>query len=300
MVLPVIYHEIYSQLELPEKHRYPILKYKFLYESLLSQFSQKIKIFHPNSVSLKKVFRVHDFEYINQLINNKLSLSKMRRIGFPWSEQLIKRTLLSTGGTCLTAEIAINHGVGIHCSGGYHHAHSSFGSGFCLINDLAIAAQSIIDQSLATKILIIDCDVHQGDGTATIFEKSPDILTLSIHCEKNFPSRKPNSDYDIPLEREMKDYEYLDYLKSVIPVIIKQNNVDFVLYDAGVDVHKDDELGYLKLTNQGIYERDFFILNLCKNLSLPVACVIGGGYRNNHQDLVPAHMQLFKAAVEVF
>ncbi|ASK79858.1 histone deacetylase [Paraphotobacterium marinum] len=300
MVLPVIYHEIYSQLELPEKHRYPILKYKFLYESLLSQFSQNIKIFHPNSVSLKKVFRVHDLEYINQLINNKLSLSKMRRIGFPWSEQLIKRTLLSTGGTCLTAEIAINHGVGIHCSGGYHHAHSSFGSGFCLINDLAIAAQSIIDQSLATKILIIDCDVHQGDGTATIFEKNPDILTLSIHCEKNFPSRKPNSDYDIPLEREMKDYEYLDYLKSIIPIIIKQNNVDFVLYDAGVDVHQDDELGYLKLTNQGIYERDFFILNLCKNLSLPVACVIGGGYRNNHQDLVPAHMQLFKAAIEVF
>ncbi|EVU07269.1 histone deacetylase domain protein [Vibrio parahaemolyticus VP2007-007] len=226
--------------------------------------------------------------------------AKMRRIGFPWSEALITRTLTSAAGTLLTAEKALEHGIALHLSGGYHHAHKDFGSGFCLFNDLVIAAKHMLDNEHVDKILIIDSDVHHGDGTATLCQEEPDIVTLSFHCDKNFPARKPQSDLDVPLAKGTDDETFLMTFKEVVEMALNLHRPDMVIYDAGVDIHQDDELGYFDVSTQAIFERDRFLFQLMKNRGIPVAAVVGGGYRTNHADLVPIHMQLIKAATEVF
>ena len=303
-MLPIIYHSIYSELTLPPQHRYPISKYKRLHQAVNEQMSyelesSRIQLIEPVALTVDEVKKVHCSNYIDLLANGQLAESKMRRIGFPWSEQLIQRTLTSAGGTVASAELALEHGLAIHLSGGYHHAHFDFGSGFCLINDLALAAFKALEQPDVDKVLIVDSDVHHGDGTATLCQNMPDVVTLSFHCGKNFPARKPDSDIDIALNREVEDQEFLSTFKSVVETAINLHQPDLVIYDAGVDIHIDDELGYLNVTTDGIYQRDYWLLNHCLNRQLPVGCVVGGGYRTDHQDLVEPHMQLIRAAVKV-
>ncbi|CCN33107.1 putative Histone deacetylase [Vibrio nigripulchritudo SO65] len=305
-MIPVIYHPIYSELSLPPKHRYPITKYRRLYENVVetlehdAQWREGLSFVEPTALSTEQVLEVHDEEYIQLLFSGEMPAAKMRRIGFPWSEQLITRTLTSAGGTVETAKQAIEHGIALHLSGGYHHAHKDFGSGFCLINDLVLAAHEALKNENIDKVLIVDADVHHGDGTATLCEDRCDIITLSFHCDKNFPARKPTSDMDVPLAREIGDEEFLSSFKQVVEMAINIHQPDLIIYDAGVDIHTDDELGYLQVSAEGIYQRDHFIFLTAKNAGIPIASVVGGGYRTEHQDLVPIHRLLIQAAINVF
>ncbi|EJC1447928.1 histone deacetylase [Vibrio parahaemolyticus] len=300
-MLPLIYHPIYSKLELPVGHRYPIMKYQYLYEEVRRGVQAEwVQFFEPQALSIEAIKRVHDADYVDLLAQGNMPAAKMRRIGFPWSEALITRTLTSAAGTLLTAEKALEHGIALHLSGGYHHAHKDFGSGFCLFNDLVIAAKHMLDNEHVDTVLIIDSDVHHGDGTATLCQEEPDIVTLSFHCDKNFPARKPQSDLDVPLAKGTDDETFLMTFKEVVEMALNLHRPDMVIYDAGVDIHQDDELGYFDVSTQAIFERDRFLFQLMKNRGIPVAAVVGGGYRTNHADLVPIHMQLIKAATEVF
>ncbi|MBE3654717.1 histone deacetylase [Vibrio navarrensis] len=304
-MLPLIYHPLYSDLPLPPEHRYPINKYRHLFAEInlqmagSSHWQSNIRFYQPQALSLEDVKQIHCAHYVDLLASGQLPAAKMRRIGFPWSEHLIERTLTSAGGTVLTAQKALQHGLAIHLSGGYHHAHHDFGSGFCLFNDLVLAAHVALRQEGVDKVLIIDSDVHHGDGTATLCQQRDDIITLSLHCEKNFPARKPDSDFDVPLPRESDDDAFLAAFCEVVPMAIHLHRPDLILYDAGVDIHQQDELGYLNVSSEAIYQRDTFLLTLANELSIPLAAVVGGGYRTNHQDLVPIHMQLIHAAMSL-
>ncbi|MGR5176280.1 histone deacetylase family protein [Vibrio parahaemolyticus] len=300
--IPLIYHPIYSALPLPEGHRYPINKYRLLYEAIelkyLSEANHTFVIATPAPVTEQQVKSVHCEHYVDALIKGSLPAAQLRRIGFPWSERLIERTLTSTGGTCLAVELALREGVSIHLSGGYHHAHYDFGSGFCLFNDLVIAARHGLELG-ADKVLIIDSDVHHGDGSATLATHSAEIVTLSLHCDKNFPARKPESDLDVSFPRGAGDKEYLSSFKQVVELALRLHQPDLVIFDAGVDIHQHDELGYLDVTLEGIRERDSWLLTSCERGGIPVACVVGGGYRSNHEQLVPIHMSLIDAAYQL-
>ncbi|BAJ00609.1 histone deacetylase family protein [Shewanella violacea] len=304
-MLPLIYHPIYSQLPLPEGHRYPIMKYQFLYDAIMEKtqndtnWQQEITFFSPQALTLQDIKQVHDADYVDMLACGQLPANKMRRIGFPWSEALMQRTLTSAAGTVLTAHKAIESGVAIHLSGGYHHAHNDFGSGFCLFNDLVLAAHFSLQKDDIHKVLIIDSDVHHGDGTATLCQGRDDIITLSFHCDKNFPARKPDSDLDVPLTRGTGDETFLACFQQVVQMAINLHRPDLVIYDAGVDLHRDDELGYLDISTQAIYLRDLFLLQTMQDNHIPVAAVVGGGYRAKHKDLVPVHFQLFQAALDL-
>ncbi len=281
------------------------MKYQYFYEAILEKTESarnqhRIQFFEPLPLAVADVKRVHDDEYVDLLVSGTLPAAKMRRIGFPWSEGLITRTLTSAAGTVMTAEKALEHGVALHLSGGYHHAHKDFGSGFCLFNDLVIAAKHMLEHDDVDKVLIIDSDVHHGDGTATLCQDEPDIVTLSFHCDKNFPARKPESDLDVPLGRGTGDEAFLMTFKEVVKMALNLHRPDMVIYDAGVDIHTDDELGYFNVSTQGILERDCFLMQQMKQRGIPVAAVVGGGYRTVHEDLVPVHMQLFNAALSVY
>ncbi|RQW64177.1 histone deacetylase family protein [Vibrio viridaestus] len=299
--IPLIYHDIYSQLSLPENHRYPINKYRFLYEYLwehqkMNQWSWNT----PKPIEIQSVTRVHNEQYVHDLCSGVLPLAKMRRIGFPWSESLIQRTLTSAGGTLKTMQMALEHNVAIHLSGGYHHAHFDFGSGFCLFNDLVIAARELLSSNAVERILIIDSDVHHGDGTAALSHDIEGLYTLSFHCEKNFPSRKPDSTMDVPFSVGAEDDAFLETFMSMAFLAVHRYQPDLIIYDAGVDIHIDDELGYLNVSTDALYQRDHYLLSLAKQQKVPVGCVIGGGYRRDHRSLVPLHFQLFRSAQAVF
>nr|WP_086939413.1 histone deacetylase [Thaumasiovibrio occultus] len=303
-MIPLVYHSIYSELPLPPEHRYPIHKYRLLYQAIVHQqqnnplWQRGFSFFQPTPLAIDELKQTHHPDYVDALISGSLPAAKMRRIGFPWSECLITRTLTSAGGTCLTAELAIKHEIALHLSGGYHHAHADFGSGFCLFNDLVLAAKRALNQPGIDRVLIIDSDVHHGDGTATLCDGNDDIITLSFHCDKNFPARKPDSDIDIPFPRELDNVSFLSAFESVVSMAVNCYQPDLILYDAGVDIHCDDELGYFNISTEAILQRDRFMLQLAKQKAVPIACVVGGGYRSQHQDLVPIHLQLFHAAME--
>ncbi len=298
-MLHAVYHPIYSSLPLPETHRFPIHKYRLLYEHLIGEGLLQPEAVHaPTPLTLAQVATVHCPDYVRQFAEGTLDPKAQRRLGFPWSPPLVERTLTACGGTWLTAQLALEHGVACHLSGGYHHAHRTFGSGFCVFNDLVLAARLLLTQHTISRVLILDCDVHQGDGTATLCEDDPDIITCSLHCERNFPARKARSHIDIPLDNGLDDGAYLATLSELLPWLLNLYQPDLVLYDAGVDVHRDDALGYLSLTDAGLLRRDRAVFDAARSRGIPVAAVIGGGYAKQHAELVPRHQQLFVAASE--
>nr|WP_308426206.1 histone deacetylase [Shewanella hanedai] len=282
------------------------MKYQYLYDAIIdktqheSDWREKVALFSPEALTFADIKQVHSDEYVEQLATGTLPANKMRRIGFPWSAQLVQRTLTSAAGTVLTAKLAIEHGVAIHLSGGYHHAHKDFGSGFCLFNDLVLAAHFALQSENIDKVLIIDSDVHHGDGTATLCQGRDDIITLSFHCDKNFPARKPDSDFDVPLTRDTDDDTFLTTFKQVVEMAVNLHQPDLVIYDAGVDLHQDDELGYLNISTPAIYQRDYFLFSTMKSRGIPVAAVVGGGYRTEQTALVPVHFQLIQAAFDIY
>lgn len=295
-MIPLVFHPIYSQLDLPVRHRFPIEKYQGIYDALIARGVHSDCFHTPQPVSQSQLYQVYERDYVDALCSGALDAKAMRRIGFPWSEQLIKRSLTAIGGTCLTVELALAQGKALNLTGGYHHAFADFGSGFCLFNDLYLAASIALTRPGIDSVMIIDCDVHQGDGTARLAADNPGIFTLSLHGEKNFPHRKQVSDLDVGLEKFMEDDAYLSTLDEALTVAFRQCQPDLIIYDAGVDIHIDDDLGLLNITTDGVYRRDCLVMEYCQQHNLPVACVIGGGYQRDISKLVDVHLQLFYAA----
>lgn len=242
---------------------------------------------------------VHTAAYVSAYCEGTLDPKAIRRIGLPWSPALVRRTCCAVGGTILTAELALEFGLACNTAGGTHHAFPSYGSGFCIFNDCAIAARVLQHQGKVKQVLIIDLDVHQGDGTATIFQNDRTVFTFSMHCAANFPLRKAHSDLDVPLPIGMEDREYLQTLDRHLPDLLSEIKPDLVFYNAGVDPHSGDALGKLSLTDQGLWCREMQVISACQRGGYPLACVIGGGYSPDLDALVYRHSLLHRAAVEV-
>ncbi len=293
---PVVYHPDYVT-PLPEGHRFPMPKFQLLRDLLLrDRVICEGQIYQPGAPPQKWLELVHDADYVQAYCQGRLDAKAQRRIGLPWSEGLVRRTCTAVGGTILTAKLALQQGLACNTAGGTHHAFPTYGSGFCIFNDLAIALKVLQLQGLIRTALIVDLDVHQGDGTAFIFQADPSVFTFSMHCEANFPGRKQQSDLDVPLAKNTEDAAYLEVLRSHLPALLTHLQPDLVLYDAGVDVHQDDRLGKLALTDQGIFERDRTVLQTCQTAGIPVACVIGGGYGDDMNALIYRHSLLHRAA----
>lgn len=256
-------------------------------------------VFSPEPGDPSPLENVHCEQYIWDLWGNQLDAKVMRRIGLPWSEQLMARTFTAPLGTLRTAELALKHGIACHLAGGTHHAHYDFGSGFCMVNDLAFTATQLLDSNQITNALIFDLDVHQGDGTAAMLKHNPYVYTCSIHCEKNFPFRKHDSDLDIGLEVGISDTHYLEVVAHTLESLLIDLNPDIVLYDAGVDVWQGDNLGKLDISWLGIAKRDALVLTLCQKHGVPVATVIGGGYDKDHQRLAKRHAIVVQQAAKL-
>lgn len=295
-MIPLVFHPIYSQLDLPERHRFPIEKYVGIRDALTARGIETSRFITPEPISDSELIRYYSSEYVDALTTGTLDPKAMRRIGFPWSQQLIERTRTAVAGTRLTAQLALEAGKALNLTGGYHHAFSDFGSGFCLFNDLYIAAKTMQQDKNIDNVLIVDLDVHQGDGTAKLAENDSDIFTLSIHGEKNFPYRKQQSDIDIGLAKGTGDDEYLTVLEQALTIALRQFQPDAIIYDAGVDVHINDDLGHLHITTEGVYQRDCLVFDMAERLGVPIAAVIGGGYQRDIDALVDVHLQLYRAA----
>ncbi|MBW4575504.1 MAG: histone deacetylase [Aphanothece sp. CMT-3BRIN-NPC111] len=300
MNLPIVYHPNYIA-PLPDGHRFPMPKFSKLYELLLADgVADKTQFYSPVRPPEDWLELVHTPEYVQAYCEGTLDTKAQRRIGLPWSPALANRTCVAVGGTILTARLALTYGLACNTAGGTHHAFPSYGSGFCIFNDLAIASRVLQQLGLVRKILIVDLDVHQGDGTAFIFQNDPSVFTFSMHCEVNFPSTKEKSDLDIPLPVGMEDDAYLQTLAKYLPDLLSEFQPDLVLYDAGVDPHVGDRLGKLALTDSGIFRREMQVLSTCMAMRYPVACVIGGGYAEDLDSLVYRHSLLHRAASEIY
>lgn len=254
----------------------------------------------PKAVDTATVCRVHDKNYVNDLLSLNLDAKAVRKIGFPLSEDLISREFCIAGGTISGAVHALEHGIALNIAGGTHHAYRAHGEAFCLLNDQAIAAQYLLDQGLASKILILDLDVHQGNGTAEIFSTEPHVITCSFHGAKNYPFKKETSDVDIPFPDATTDAEYLSVLEKMLPELMATHQPDFVFYLCGVDVLATDKLGRLGMTLAGAKARDTLVLDYCKNHHLPVQCSMGGGYSPDIKVIIEAHANTFRVARELY
>lgn len=293
---PVVYHEDFKLSPLPEGHRFPMPKDALLYQRL-QQLGLAGATFMPTYPDAATLELVHEPEYVAGFLSGTLDAAAMRRIGLPWSESLVKRTLIGTGSAILAARLAVQYGVAVMCNGGTHHAHAGHGSGWCIFNDQAVAARAAQRDMGVEHVLFIDLDVHQGDGTATIFADDESVFTCSVHCcEQSFPHVLQRSDLDVPLPAGTTDVEYLKVLQRVLPRVLGMRSWDLVFYNAGVDVHVDDSLGMFALSDDGIRARDKLVFELCSSFGAPVAAAIGGGYSRDHSAIVERHVSLHQAA----
>jgi acetoin utilization deacetylase AcuC-like enzyme len=299
-MIPLITNPVYS-FEFDSKHRFPMEKFRLLHQYLQDVgIASSANTFRPGRAKTAVLELAHSRDYLERFIHNQQTPQEIRRMGLPWSEGLVRRTLISPNGTLLAASLALQHGIACHLAGGTHHAHRDFASGFCILNDLAIASRTLIEQGKAERILIFDCDVHQGDGTASILADEPRIFTCSIHCEKNFPARKAKSDLDVEVEKGLRDQAYLDIVGDTLQRLLDEFKPSLVIYDAGVDVYEHDPLGLLNISEQGIRAREHLVLTLCRDSNIPVATVIGGGYDNDRPALAKRHAIVVEAAHALF
>lgn len=299
-MLKIAWSDIYVH-PLPENHRFPMLKYSLLKEQLLYEgtISQE-NLFEPEPLSEVIILLTHTSQYWEKLKTLRLSASEIRRIGFPLSAGLVEREIVIMDGTVKAADFALEYGIGMNIAGGTHHAFADKGEGFCLLNDIAIAANYLIKYRGIKKILVVDLDVHQGNGTATIFTGNPSVFTFSMHGENNFPMHKEASDLDLPLPDKIQDYAYLQALEDTLPYLIETVSPEFIFYQSGVDVLEGDKLGKLSLSIQGCKERDRIVLELCRKKKIPVAVSMGGGYSKRISDIVEAHANTFRLAQHLF
>ncbi|MEC5165321.1 acetoin utilization deacetylase AcuC-like enzyme [Flavobacterium sp. PL11] len=299
-MLPIAFHPIY-QHPLPEGHRFPMLKYELLPQQLLLEGTAiQSDFFEPSVCDLKYVLSVHKKEYVDDLLNLTLNSKAARKIGFPLSKELVQRELIIAQGTISGAQKSYDTKVSFNIAGGTHHAYSTHGEAFCMLNDQAIAAQFLLNNKLAKKILIIDLDVHQGNGTAEIFQNNPKVFTFSTHGKTNYPFKKEISDLDIAFDDGTKDEEYLKTIRDIIPQLIETQKPDFIFYLAGVDILATDKLGKLGCTIEGCKKRDQTVLELCSKYQIPVQVSMGGGYSPDIKTIIEAHSNTYKVAKDIF
>ena len=300
MRLPLVYHDDYSP-PFPAGHRFPMEKFRLLRDHLVaSGLVSDAELQRPELCPTEVLALAHCPAYIRRYMSGELAYADQRRLGLPWSAALAQRTVRAVGGSLLAAELALQHGLACHLAGGTHHAHYDFPAGFCIFNDLAVIARYLLAAGRAQRVLIFDCDVHQGDGTARLLADCPEAITVSLHCEQNFPARKAESDWDIPLPRGMGDDTYLKVVDDALNYLLPLYQPDIVLYDAGVDVHRDDALGYLQLTDAGLAARDQAVIQHCLGRDIPVMGVIGGGYDRDRAALARRHGILHHSAAKVW
>ena len=295
--MPCLATSDHYTLDLPAGHRFPIAKYALIREQLLWQgIAAPEDFYEPGLCAEEDILRVHTAEYWHKVRDLQLSAAEVRRLGLPQSPQLVRRSLSSSAGTLQSARRALTDGVGLNLAGGTHHAFANRGEGFCVLNDQAIAAAHLLAHGLAKQILIVDLDVHQGDGTAAIFRYEPRAFTFSMHAGANYPLRKEQSDLDVALALGIEDAEYLETLTAALAPLVDRVRPDFIFYQAGVDVLATDKLGKLSLTPTGCRQRDELVLGLCQARGIPVAVSMGGGYSERLADIVDAHCNTFRAA----
>ncbi|QLG47207.1 histone deacetylase family protein [Costertonia aggregata] len=299
-MLKIAFHPIYKH-PLPEGHRFPMIKYDLLPQQLLYEGTcGPDNFFEPQIPNDKHIVTVHDPEYFYDLLNIKIPPKAARKIGFPLTEDLVERERIIADGTIKGCEYALQHGIAMNIAGGTHHAYTNRGEAFCMLNDQAIGARYLQSQGLAKKILIVDLDVHQGNGTAEIFQNDASVFTFSMHGASNYPFKKETSDLDIPLKKNTGDDEYLSVLKKTLPKLIDEQKPDFVFYLCGVDVLSSDKLGTLGMSVKGCKNRDELVLETCRKLQIPMQCSMGGGYSADIKIIVEAHANTFRSAQDIF
>lgn len=299
-MLKIAWSEVYV-LSLPKNHRFPMEKYALLPQQLKYEgTAESNNFFSPQPLEEKYILNTHQEEYWYKLKNLTLSKQEIRRSGFPLSKELINREITIAQGSIQCALYAMEYGVSLNIAGGTHHAFTNQASGFCLLNDFAIAANYLLDNNLIQKALVVDLDVHQGDGTAEIFTNNPTVFTLSFHGAKNFPLHKEQSDLDVALPDGTNDDDYLKKLKAILPTLIQDFQPDIIFYQAGVDVLETDKLGRLAMTRDGCKKRDTFVLEQAYQYKIPISISMGGGYSERISDIVEAHANTFRLAREIF
>lgn len=299
-MFPIAFHPIYKH-PLPEGHRFPMLKYELLPQQLLHEGTAiKSDFFEPEICNINHVLAIHTKEYVDDLLDLTLNARAARKIGFPLSKELVERELRIAQGTIIGAQKSFETKVSFNIAGGTHHAYSSHGEAFCLLNDQAIASQFLLDNNLAKKILIIDLDVHQGNGTAEIFHNNPKVFTFSTHGKTNYPFKKETSDLDIPFDDNTSDDVFLKTISEVIPKLIETQKPDFVFYLAGVDILASDKLGKLGCTLEGCKKRDEIVFELCSKYQIPVQVSMGGGYSPEIKTIIEAHANTYRVAKNIF
>jgi acetoin utilization deacetylase AcuC-like enzyme len=293
MPLRLFYCDHYD-IPLPPGHKFPMQKYRLLREELQRDGNQFE--FSPAPLASEQLVRlIHDPEYVERFLMGTLEAQVVRRIGFPWSRELVLRTLSSVGGTVSAAESALEEGLSGVLAGGTHHAFRGEGAGFCVFNDLAVGIAALRQQHGIGKFAVVDLDVHQGDGTAKIFEDDPDVLTLSVHGRNNFPFRKQTSKLDVELDDGTTDEAYLDAVRQAIERV-PHFEPEFIFYQSGVDALEHDTLGRLKVSREGLAERDRLVFEMVRKLGVPCAVTLGGGYSSPIERTVEAHAGTFRAA----
>lgn len=298
-MLKIAYHPIYKH-PLPEGHRFPMIKYELLpYQLLHEGTCVEANFFEPEIPDAKSILAVHTNQYYQQLMELTLPPKAIRKIGFPLSKELVTREILIADGSIKASLYALQYGIAMNIAGGTHHAYTDRGEAFCLLNDQAIAARYLLKKGLAKKILIVDLDVHQGNGTAEIFAEDTNVFTFSMHGASNYPFRKEQSDLDIALPKETNDHEYLTILKKTLLLLIDKEKPDFIYYLSGVDILATDKLGTLGCTTNGCKERDRFVLQTCRDTEIPVMCSMGGGYSPDIKIIIEAHANTFRIAQDI-
>ncbi len=295
-----VFYSPYYYADIGEKHVFPIRKFQLVRDKLLAEGTIKPEeIIEPEPASIEDICLVHTKDYVTRFIQGKLTEKEIRRLGLPWSKSLVRRSFLATSGTINAAKHALENKVSSNLAGGTHHAYPDRGEGFCVFNDVAVAIRVLQRDKLAERFLVIDCDVHQGDGTAFIFKDDDSVFTFSMHGSKNYPLRKEKSSLDIELEDGTTDDEYLQILEQALPRVFT-HGPDIIFYLAGADPYEKDKLGRLKLTKEGLKSRDSMVLRFAKENQVPIVTTMSGGYAIDIVDTVEIHANTVKAVKEVF
>ena len=299
-MLPIVHHPDYAA-SMPAGHRFPMDKFKRVMFRLFEDGTVvPAQVRRPEPAPRQWLERVHDPAYVDAVLSQTLDPRIVRRIGLPITQSVANRALAANGGTMLTARLALEHGLACNTAGGSHHAFAEEGSGFCVFNDVAVAATLLLDEGRIDRALVVDLDVHQGDGTAKIFEQDTRVVTFSMHCRTNFPARKQISDLDVALEPGTGDEIYLRALEGSLLPLLQAHRPDLVFFNAGVDPHREDKLGRLELTDQGLERRERLVLRACVEQGIPVAVVMGGGYAPDPERLALLHTTVHRVATEMF
>lgn len=282
---------------LPNGHRFPIAKYERLREQVLNRgIVAPAALREPDRATREALLLVHTADYVDRFLEGRVSPNELRRLGLPWSPALVERSLRAVGGTCEAAAAAIDDGIAMNLAGGTHHAFPDHGEGFCVFNDVAIAIRSLQGAGRVRRAAIVDLDVHQGNGTNTIFAGDEGVFTFSMHGGKNYPFHKVPGSLDIELPDDTRDEEYLELLSSHLPKVLARSQADLVVYLAGADPHEGDSLGRLALTFDGLARRDAFVIELCREVGIPIAITIAGGYGRNLEDTIRVHLETARIA----